>query len=179
MKRNKILILILMLFTVSISYGFGKSKKATSKEILKSIKKLNKSAVSIEKKTYDDKGSEIYDGDGNIIGYYLLSSPYSDNIKGFKGDVPLVIVTNKEYQIEGIKLLPNRETPVFVNKIKKFGLLKKWNGINVENANNYNIDAVSGATYTSRAIIKGVKARVSALGLNVAENINNTGGQNI
>ncbi len=72
------------------------------------------------------------------------------SITGFAGKVPLEI-TIKEGKINQVKALPNEETKDFFDMAST--LLNKWNGKTIDQALAMQVDAVSGATYSSKAII--------------------------
>ena len=93
----------------------------------------------------------------------MLSSPYSDDIKGFNGPTPLQIALDEKGKIIEIRVLKNNETPNFLNRVLDAGFLESWNGLTVEEALNKEVDAVSGATYSSNGIQKSLKARLQAV----------------
>ncbi len=100
---------------------------------------------------------------GKVIGTVLLSSPYSDEIKGFNGPTPLQIALDGSGKIIEIRVLKNNETPSFLNRVLDAGFLNSWNGLTVEEALNKEVDAVSGATYSSNGIQKSLKARLQVV----------------
>ena len=105
----------------------------------------------------------VKDNKGKVIGKVLLSSPYSDNIKGFNGPIPLQIALDQDGKIIEVRVLANDETPNFLNRVINAGFLKSWDGLTVEEAINKEVDAVSGATYSSNGIKNSLKARLQAL----------------
>ena len=98
---------------------------------------------------------------GKVIGTVLLSSPYSDNIKGFNGPTPLQIVLDGNGKIIEVRVLDNDETPSFLNRVINAGFMDSWNGLTIEEAINKEVDAVSGATYSSNGIKNSLKTRLS------------------
>lgn len=98
---------------------------------------------------------------GKVIGTVLLSSPYSDEIKGFNGPTPLQIALDEKGKIIEIRVLSNNETPNFLKRVVDAGFLEAWNGLTVEEALNKEVDAVSGATYSSNGIKNSLKTRLS------------------
>ncbi|MDE7025722.1 MAG: 4Fe-4S binding protein, partial [Paramuribaculum sp.] len=50
--------------------------------------------------------------------------------------------------------------PGFWNRVVEAGLLKSWNGVSVDRALTMSVDGVTGATYSSRAVIENVRAGV-------------------
>lgn len=103
----------------------------------------------------------IMNADDALIGYMLTSSPYSDHVKGYAGRTPLHIFLDKEENIAQIKLLPNQETPGFLTRVINSGYLENWQGLSIDEALNTNVDAVSGATYSSLGIQNTLKARLA------------------
>ena len=72
------------------------------------------------------------------------------DITGYGGAVPLEIYV-KDNKIVKVKALKNAETPEFFAETKP--LLAKWNGKTIDEALRLKVDAVSGATFSSRGII--------------------------
>ena len=60
-------------------------------------------------------------------------------------------------------MLNNNETPSFLNKVINAGFLNSWNGLTVKEALDKNVDAVSGATYSSNGIQQSLKARLETV----------------
>ena len=77
------------------------------------------------------------------------------DVQGFLGATPvkIYIQKNKVVKIEAMK---NQETPKYFLKVKK-NLLDKWNGVKVKDAKKMKVDAVTGATYSSKAVIENVQ----------------------
>ena len=86
----------------------------------------------------------------------LYTEDYCKDIIGFNGDIPMEI-TMIDGKIENINILDNDETPGFLRKVTNSGMIEKFYGLTPKEAVNLDIDAVSGATYSSTAIIKSVK----------------------
>ena len=76
------------------------------------------------------------------------------DIKGFKGSTPVKIFIKKNKVVK-VEDLPNRETPKFFDKVKP--LLKHWDGKTVKKALDSEPDVITGATYSSDAIMKNVQ----------------------
>ena len=117
----------------------------------------------------------VKNAENETIGSVLLSSPYSDGIKGYAGKTPLLIALDKEGKILQIKLLDNQETPGFLKRVTNAGYLESWNGLTVDEAMQKNVDAVSGATYSSKGIQNSLKARLAVVSRqSVAETADNS-----
>lgn len=105
----------------------------------------------------------VKNGGNETIGSVLLSSPYSDGIKGYAGKTPLLIALDNEGKIMHIKLLDNQETPGFLKHLTNANFLDSWNGLTVDEALQKDVDAVSGATYSSNGIQNSLKARLAVV----------------
>ena len=80
----------------------------------------------------------------------------AEDVEGYAGTTPLKIYINKKGKIEKIEALKNMETPKYWALIKR-DLLGKWNGLTVKQASTQKVDAVTGATLSSEAVIENVK----------------------
>lgn len=86
----------------------------------------------------------------------------ASDVEGFNGTTPVEISVVKG-KITRIKLLPNQETPSFLQLVIDSGLLKALDGKTVEEASKVKLDAVSGATYSSTAIIENIHRGLDSL----------------
>lgn len=90
----------------------------------------------------------------------LYTEEYCSDIIGFNGSIPLEI-SMKDGKIANINILENEETPRFLQHVIDANLIEKFYGLTPKEAIELNIDAVSGATYSSTAMIKTVKTRMA------------------
>ena len=88
--------------------------------------------------------------DGSFI---VNTKPLAKDVQGYGGPVPLRIHVSKDGVVAAIEAEPNAETPDFFNQAKS--LLTRWQGKTVDGAmaETDKVDAVSGATFSSNAII--------------------------
>lgn len=92
--------------------------------------------------------------------YTINTTTLSQEVKGYNGPTPLLITVEKDKVVK-IEALENSETPKFFERMKKGGMLERWNGMTVDEALAAKVDVVSGATYSSNAVKENVH-----LGLN-------------
>ena len=78
------------------------------------------------------------------------------DVMGFNGPTPVEISICKGV-ITDIKVLPNQEGPRYLQNVLKSGLLDRFVGKTPEEARSMKVDAVSGATYTSSALIENIR----------------------
>lgn len=100
--------------------------------------------------------------DGTIV---VNTADIAKDITGYAGRVPLEI-SIKDNVVVDIKALGNNESASFFEKAST--LFSQWTGKSVAEAATMKVDAVSGATFSSRAIIGNVQR-----GLQYAERVEN------
>jgi electron transport complex protein RnfG len=84
-----------------------------------------------------------------LIGYYAKVSP-----KGFKGAIVMLVGIKTNGEVCGIEIVSSGETPGIGDKIEKDGYLDK--------VADGQYDTISGATYSSKAVINGTKLALDA-----------------
>ena len=85
----------------------------------------------------------------------ILTKTLCEDVEGYMGPTPLDIRIKKD-TIRDIIALTNEETPAYFAKASK--VLEKWIGLTPEEGLELEVDAVSGATFSSDALIANVKA---------------------
>jgi uncharacterized protein with FMN-binding domain len=156
--RKLILSIAVALFTFSGVFsqrGGVHEAQQQADSPLKIVKKVYPSATKIV--TINNIWSKAVDKRGKVLGYTINSTKYTQDVRGFKGPVPVLIVTDKSQRVKKVALLENHETPQYLSKIAKAGLFNKWNGKAVKQLSNTKVDGVTGATFSSKAIIKNVQ----------------------
>lgn len=78
------------------------------------------------------------------------------DVMGFNGPTPVEISIYKGI-ITDIKVLPNQEGPRYLQRVLESGLLKGLVGKTPAEARAAKLDAVTGATYTSSALIENIR----------------------
>jgi uncharacterized protein with FMN-binding domain len=76
-------------------------------------------------------------------------------VAGYIGATPLKIYI-KGNKVVKVVALKKQETPKYFAKVKK-KLLDSWNGKKVKAASKMKVDAITGATFSSKAVIKNVQ----------------------
>lgn len=96
-------------------------------------------------------------------------------IIGFNGPTPVEISVYKGV-ITDIEVLPNHEGPMYLQMVLESGLIQKLIGKTLEEARQESLDAVTGATFTSTALIQNIElglANGGASKRNSPGNVNN------
>lgn len=136
------------------------AKRVNSNGIAMEIANAFPTAKSVKKEA---KWTVVYNAKKEVIGYAVYSKPASDGIKGYAGETPLLIALDPNEKILSVQLLDNMETPSYLSRVINAGLLKSWNGMKAKKAAKKDIDAVSGATFSSQSIINSLQAALKKL----------------
>ena len=90
--------------------------------------------------------------DGSIV---VSTRLLAKDVQGYGGPVPLRIHVSKGGVVDSIEAEPNAESPDFFNHAS--AILAQWQGKTVDEAAAMEVDGVTGATFSSRAIITNVQ----------------------
>lgn len=97
--------------------------------------------------------------DGSVM---VNTSELCKDVAGYAGPVPLEI-TVTDGVIDSVHALENSETPGFFHRVTESGFLQRWNGMSLDSAQTMEVDGVTGATYSSRAVIENVRTGAAYL----------------
>lgn len=134
-----------------------------------------KLSESDEKKFSDEyafKGAYRAEKDGKFSGYCINVAP-----NGFGGEINMIVGLDENLNYTGIKIISLSETPGLGAKASESEFTKQFSDNkkgelevikNAKNTNENQINAISGATITSKAVTTGVNNA-----LKIAEQINN------
>jgi Na+-translocating ferredoxin:NAD+ oxidoreductase RnfG subunit len=156
--------LILILLS-AIAYRGGRDFFFQKEEIKVNVTLNEIQSIFPEASKYEINRNGVFDAldkDGGNLGSILLSTNYAKPY-GYSGIVPILIGVDSSQIINKVVLLPNNETVDYVRAVYDEKFIGSWNGVKLEDAVQLKIDAVSGATHTSNAVIKGVRYSASAI----------------
>ncbi len=97
--------------------------------------------------------TEIVLEDGTRV---INSTSLAKDVIGYGGQTPIKLYI-KDGTVERVEYQPNSETPSFFDQLIEEGIFDSWNGEKLSVAATKEVDVVSGATYSSMAIIKNVQ----------------------
>ncbi len=115
--------------------------------------------IAIEE--HDDSGKSLFykilDVDGNLIGYAAITKAF-----GYQSDVEVLVGFTQDKKLKEVIILNEGETPGLGSQIKDAGFREQFTGlVDKEDARlveeGGNIDAISGATVSSKAVVEGVR----------------------
>ena len=87
--------------------------------------------------------------------FVINTTTLGKDVEGYAGPTPLKVYIRKN-KVEKIEFLKSQETPKYYVKVMK-ALQEMWNGKSVKDAKTMQVDAVTGATFSSEAVIKNVQ----------------------
>ncbi len=119
-------------------------------------------STALQSEASDDDSYETILADGTRV---INSTTLGKDVFGFGGRVPVNVYV-KDDVVQSVEVGKNSETPSFLDQVVQTGLLGRWNGETLADVATLSVDGVSGATYTSEAIIENVR-RVAQYGANV------------
>jgi uncharacterized protein with FMN-binding domain len=108
----------------------------------------------------NDERFRVLGDEGNVIGYVA-----TETSSGYGGPLRMAVAVTPDGQIASLAVVEHRETPAFVGRMRRSQLLdglvrKKYSDAIMLDVD---VDAVSGATYTSRAVTQSVGQAIHAV----------------
>ena len=88
--------------------------------------------------------------DDNKRYFYFQSKGISDHIKGYSGPINIGVFTSENGNIKSLHLVSSNETQSYLEKISRTQYYSQYNRQNLTKT--HHVDAVSGATITTKAI---------------------------
>jgi NosR/NirI family transcriptional regulator, nitrous oxide reductase regulator len=109
-----------------------------------------------------DGGWDVLDSQGDPIGYVLQTSPQSDHILGFSGPTNVLVAFDPGDRILGVHILSSGDTRDHVRQVVRDDVfLQSFAGLTWDEAARLRrVDAVSGATLTSLAMVEAIVHRL-------------------
>lgn len=107
---------------------------------------------------------EALDEDGNRLGWCVKAQA-----KGYGGKMDLLVGVDSQYLITAVKVLEHKETPGLGSRMSEPAFIDQFKQKDIENIvlvkgkTDKNIQAITGATISSRAVVDAVRIEVSAL----------------
>ena len=90
--------------------------------------------------------------------YIITTTTLAQDVEGYAGATPLEVHIQKN-KIVKVVVLKNQDGPKYNAKVKK-EMLPKYDGMNVKKGIVQDVDAVTGATFTSKAMQENIRRAV-------------------
>lgn len=99
---------------------------------------------------------------GETLATIVGSAHFAPDVQGFAGPTPVFVAIGADGKVGKIVAQANDETPDFFRKVIEKKLLDSWTGQPLATARETTVDAVSGATFSSKALIVNVQTALNA-----------------
>ena len=90
--------------------------------------------------------------------YIINTTTLAQDVEGYAGATPLEVHIKKNVIVK-VVMLKNQDGPKYNAKVKN-QMLPKYEGMNVKKGTVQDVDAVTGATFTSKAIQENIRRAV-------------------
>jgi nitroreductase len=167
-KWIKILLLIIGLIVIVFSsekfVGYDIFKTSQNIDVQSDIEGLFKENLSDFSYYEHNKQKDLYtlyNEKNDIVSYALFSSPYCNDIKGFGGKIPFIILIDANDTIRDIILYDHFETKSWIDELSEINFFDAWKCLSIDQALDTEVDIISGATYTTEALINAINLRLS------------------
>lgn len=166
---NKILARIPSLAVITLVFvvvfirfgGWGKDKTEECHLTVDQVRPFLENAQRVEKHE-DSCVFNIYGKSGEIKARAVSVLPGKENPGGYGGKIRLVVFFDLEDKVLGINPTHYNETKSFIRMLEGKGFFNNWNGHLATEALNKDVDTVTGATMSTRAVVSMVKSNLSA-----------------
>lgn len=146
-------IALVLLIAASIYQHF-----ASNQDTLDVLRQGELAAAAYENLPGGANTFKLFDAGQALLGYGVISSA-----SGYGGKITVLSIVDVGGILQKAVIIAHNETPLYLNKVQNAGLLEKISGRSI--AQGYaDIDAVSGATVTTRGIVKAVQKGTGQLG---------------
>ena len=134
--------------------------------VVEEVRGFFPAAATLRPDDSERDGLFVLDRDGRELGYVVRTQPRCHDIIGYCGVTDTLVALGPDWKILGLKVRSSEDTKDHVRDVvtdRRF--LKKWNNLTWDQAADLDlkragIEGVSGATMTSMAIARSVKARL-------------------
>lgn len=153
-KDNVIIgLMVLVLFLAVIYQQF-----ADKQDTLAVLQQGEPAVATYEKVSGDYPGYKLWDAQNKFLGYGVIA-----DASGYGGKLVVLSVIDETGKIKGAALIENAETPLYLNKVLESGLIGKITGKDIARGFE-DIDGVSGATITTKAIVAAIQKGTGQIG---------------
>ncbi len=120
----------------------------------------------VNKVSYTSDGRTFpvfYMKDGDEVTGFAIEAPGAG---GYGGDIKIMVgVDLRTEKVVGMEIIDHKETPGVGSQVEKASFRRQWHGLSIGQSVELGgqIDAISGATYSSRAVVNGTNVVIDIL----------------
>lgn len=156
---------VVILLALSHYQDLALSSKAfvrDDKKTLADIQKIFPQAAFYKDTLKKDAWVSVFDARKEPIGKVVFTKPFVEE-EGYAGAVHLCIGASPDGRIVGVALSENKETPDVIEFLTEKKFFESWNGLDAKQSLNKKVDAITGATITTEAIINAFQKRLALI----------------
>jgi pyruvate formate lyase activating enzyme len=172
MKRRFFYLIFLLVITFlvfivhrQVALPLGDERVSRSEELFSEIQKIFPQASSYKLSLSKQEWFLVFDVQEKLVGKFILTQPFVHE-QGYGGVVHLCIGVSPDGRIAGLVLTNHNETPDVVEFLKEKNFFESWTHLTVAQALSKRVDAVTGATETTQAVINSFQRRLSLIARN-------------
>lgn len=151
---------IIALIVISLPYINHKyaPKEKVETKLSFTLDDIHKVYPAAEKFVLTDKNNyQTLNANNEVIGNFIASNNFIESNSGYAGEINVLIGFSVDKIIQGVVLLDNVESRDYVRQVNTPEFMNLWTGKRLDEAPTMRVDGVSGATFTSNAVIRAVK----------------------
>jgi electron transport complex protein RnfG len=160
--RLTLILLVTVTFLTTYSNSLAKYYGIGEDPTQKAISNVLNGASDF-KPVFDEEGEifyyEAYNGEGALIGFGFIKTG-----RGMWGDITVAGGINLDYEVTGVIILENSETPGLGARVAEKKFLNQFNGLEPDEIKlekyGGSVDAISGATISSRSVTDIIRKEV-------------------
>ena len=163
LARIPSLVVITLVFTaVFIRFGhFGIDETKDCHLTVDNVRPFLEDVTKVEKDG-DSCIFNIYGKSGEVEAKAISILPGEDNPGGYGGKIRIAVGLDLEGKVLGVYPVDYNETGSFIEMLTNRGFFDSWRGLSAIKALNKDVDTVTGATMSTRAVISMVKSNLMA-----------------
>ncbi len=116
---------------------------------------------SLSLKALNDNATvnQVLKADGTLLGYSVEVVESS----GYNGDITMIVGYNAKGEVYDVQIISHSETPGLGSKVNGPDYLNQFKGVS-DQLTYEQVDGISGATYSSKAVMNGINQATKLLG---------------
>ncbi|MEA5025597.1 Electron transport complex subunit RsxG [bioreactor metagenome] len=157
-KQKKVNTILIVLAIVLLFFAVIYQKLADQQDVLGTLQEGKPDTSRFEAIEGDYPSYKLWDAEGKFLGYAVIA-----DASGYGGKLTMLSIVNESEALENVVILEDYETPLYLKKVVQTGLLEELKGRSVQEQFT-ELDGVSGATITSKAIFTAIQKGTTQIG---------------
>ena len=157
-RRRYLAILLILIAAIALAASSAKSITLPStEELIAAVP----GATSFTHELSPIDYYKMLDANGHTVGAAFLTSSVPPEVSGYGGEIEVLVGIDMSGRITGTKLMAHNEGPEYMQRLIGQGFFSRFLGKNAQEV--AGVEAVSGATISSQAVIDDVRTAAAAV----------------